>query len=99
MKQIEITGFELTEILIDIGAKLMLEEMFEELEEIREDHPKAVGLTLARAILQKHMAEKQADISRRVLKLAAINNLPLDGHSITSSYKDGVFSIRAVPEE
>lgn len=94
-----IEGARMIDFLLDAGGQMALMTIAEELKELRKQHPAAAGITIALAVVQRDGAALQMKVSRQALAAAAKAGLPIEGHSILTSFEDGKLQIVAKPGE
>ena len=95
----KIVGPKMIEVLFETGIQIGLKKTLEDLKEAKAQHPAAVGLTMAIALVERDIANAQIKTTRIVLAAAAKAGLPIDGHAITSGMGDDCIVVNAVPGE
>ena len=80
---------------IELGQQMAMAQFSEEMRKLQKQHPAAVGITLAIAIADKNGAEMCAVTTRKILTLAAVAGLPIDGHALHSGIENGELVIRS----
>jgi len=85
-------------MVMDMGKHSALKAATKELEAMQRQHPAVAGLTLAIAIVARHAAEAQMDMSRQVLIFAAQNRLPIERHALGLAFEDDGLWIEAAGE-
>lgn len=85
-------------IAMDSAQHVALAKLKAELEAVQKQHPNAIGLMIAIAIVSRKAAEAQLLVSRAALTYAAKNGLPFDGHRIELDFQQDGLHILATPE-
>lgn len=85
-------------MVMDMGKHAALKKAMKELEAMQKQHPGVAGLTLAIAVVARHAAEAQMDMSRQVLIFAAQNRLPIERHALGLAFDDDGLWIEATGE-
>lgn len=85
-------------LAMDLGGQMSLVGVAEQMKAAQKQHPSAVGLTLALALLNSEIAQLQAKTTRIVLTVAATTGMPIEDHAISSSIRDGEIIIEAIAD-
>jgi len=86
-------------LAIDLGGQMSLIGVAEQMKAAQKQHPAAVGLTLALALINAEIAKLQMKTTRVVLTVAATSGMPIEDHAISSSIRDGEIIIEAIPDD
>jgi hypothetical protein len=93
-----IAGAKLNDVLLHTGAQIALDKLCAELRAAQKQHPAAVGLTLAIALVERDKSEATLKTTRVVLAAAAKAGLDFDGRVLTSGLEGDSLVVRVVDE-
>lgn len=93
-----ITGRKLVTALMETGAQAALDKLHRELLAAQKQHPGAVGLTLALALVERDKAVATLETSRVILAEAAKAGLQFDGQVLTSGIEGDAIVVRVMAE-
>lgn len=84
-----------------IGAVVVLGDVVDELKKVQAEHPKVPGLTLALAVVEKHLAQSQMKNSKLALILAASGGLQVERMATAVALRDdgGIELVSMPPDE
>lgn len=89
--QVEITDMAFA---IDLGQSAALKELLEDLDQ---SGVSAAGITYAKAVVEKHIAQVKSSQSMRAIRLAAKHFADLSTVNVSTQYKNGVLVLSWMP--
>jgi hypothetical protein len=94
----EMAKHDATDTLLNIGKANIAAKLRTRFEKLQAQHPAAVGLEIAITSCMLEEAKARESINKDMLRTAAANGMPIDGHVLTTSLRGDDVIVTATPD-
>lgn len=84
--------------LVDLGRLSVAADLRERFDKLQKQFPAAVGLSIAVTNCMLEEARARESINKDMLRTAAANGMPIDGHVLTTSLRGDDVIVTATPD-